>query len=151
MERGIAERKRAAEANRKPLDWLNFLLADIRGGVGPFLAIFLMASEHWDAGSIGIVLSISGIATVVAQSPAGAIVDSVTWKRTLITAAAIAVAGASMVMVLAPQFWPVAIAQGINGVADAFFPVAISAIPRPEETLVCSRATGSFLSSTPSS
>ena len=128
MERGIAERERAAEANRKPLDWLNFLLADVRGGVGPFLAIFLMATEHWDAGSIGIVLSVGGIATVAAQSPAGALVDSVTWKRALIAAASIAVACASMAMVLLPRFWPVAIAQGLNGVADAVFPVAISAI-----------------------
>jgi MFS family permease len=128
MERGVAERERAAEANRKPLDWLNFLLADVRGGVSPFLAIYLMSSQHWDAGSIGIVLSIAGIATVTAQSPAGAIVDSVTWKRALVMGAAIMVALSVVFMVLVPTFWPVAIAQGALGVAEAVFPVAISAI-----------------------
>ena len=54
--------------------------------------------------------------------------NSVTWKRALITAAAIAVAAASTAMVIVPRFWPVAVAQGVNGAADAIFPVAISAI-----------------------
>ncbi len=121
-------REQAAEANSKPLDWLNFLLADVKDGLGPFLAIFLMASEHWDAASIGAVLSIAGIATVIARGPAGALVDSVRWKRTLIAISAIAVAAASLVMAMAPQFWPVAIAQGVSGAADAIFPVAVSAI-----------------------
>ncbi len=128
MDRQGETRRAAAEANGRPLDWLNFLLADVRGGVGPFLAIFLMSSERWDAGAIGIVLSIGGIATVAAQGPAGALIDSIRWKRTLIAVAASAVAGAATVMALVPQFWPVAIAQGVNGVADAVFPVAISAI-----------------------
>ncbi len=128
MERHAGTRERAAEASRKPLDWLNFLLADVRGGVGPFLAIYLMSSEHWDAGSIGIALSIGGMATVSAQGPAGALVDAVRWKRALIGVAAIAVAAAALVMALAPSFWPVAIAQAANGAADAVFPVAISAI-----------------------
>ena len=128
MERGIAARERAAEANRRPLDWLNFLLADVRGGVSPFLAMFLMASEHWDAASIGIVLSIAGLATVAAQGPAGALVDSVRWKRALVMAAAIVVALSVVFMVLVPSFWPVAVAQGMIGVVEAVFPVAISAI-----------------------
>lgn len=128
MEQRIAARERAAEANRKPLDWLNFLLADVRGGVGPFLAIFLMSSEHWDAGSIGVVLTIAGIATVVAQGPAGALVDAVPWKRALVMGAAIVVALSVVCTVLLPSFWPVAISQGALGLAEAVFPVTISAI-----------------------
>ncbi len=31
-------REQAIEANRPPLDWLSFFLADVRGGIGPFLA-----------------------------------------------------------------------------------------------------------------
>jgi MFS family permease len=128
MERQAEARECAREANRKPLDWLNFLLADVRGGVGPFLAIYLMSSEHWDAGSIGVVLSLGGIATVAALGPAGALVDSTRRKPALVAAAAIAVALSAMVMALAPAFWPVAVAQAVNGAADAVFPVAISAI-----------------------
>ena len=36
----------AERANRAPLDWLNALLADAQGGVGPFLAVFLTGARH---------------------------------------------------------------------------------------------------------
>jgi hypothetical protein len=57
----------------KGLDWLNFLLADVQGGVGPFLAIYLWSSQGWDATHIGIIMTIAGIATVAARAPAGAL------------------------------------------------------------------------------
>ena len=115
-------------ANRTALDWLNFLLADVTGGVGPFLAIYLMSSQQWDAGHIGVVLTVGGIATVVARGPAGALVDGVQWKRTLIAASSVIVAIAVVITALVPQFWPVTIAQGAAGLADAVFPPAIAAI-----------------------
>jgi hypothetical protein len=64
-------REEAIAANRRPLDWLSFFLADVQGGIGPFLAIYLLGSEHWNPGQIGVVLTIAGIATVVARGPAG--------------------------------------------------------------------------------
>jgi hypothetical protein len=67
-------------ANNWPLDWLNFFLADVKDGLGPFLAIFLMSSQYWDAGRIGVVLTIAGVATVLARGPGGALVDAVHWK-----------------------------------------------------------------------
>ena len=115
-------------ANRWPLDWLNFFLADIKDGLGPFLAIFLMSSQHWDAGRIGVVLTIAGVATVLARGPGGALVDAVHWKRTLIAIGALAVAISAAVMALVPQFWPIAVAQAASGIADAVFPLAVAAI-----------------------
>src|SRR4051812_11451827 len=56
-----AVREKLGSAKRAPLDWLNFLLGNVKDGLGPFLAIFLMSSEHWDAGSIGVVLTICGL------------------------------------------------------------------------------------------
>jgi hypothetical protein len=47
--------ERASEANRGALNWLNFFLADVKDGIGPFLAIFLTSSQHWDPGRAGIV------------------------------------------------------------------------------------------------
>jgi hypothetical protein len=79
-----SDRERVIAANQWPLDWLNFFLADVKDGLGPFLAIFLMSSQHWDAGRIGVVLTIAGVATVLARGPGGALVDAVHWKRTLI-------------------------------------------------------------------
>lgn len=117
----------AATATR-PLDWLNFLLADVQSGLGPFLAIYVVAAQGWDAGTTGVALSVGGIATVVARPPLGALVDRVRSKRGLIVGAAAAVAGAVLVLVVFPTFWPVAAAQAVSGVADAAFPPAVAAI-----------------------
>ena len=51
------------------LDWLNFLLADVQTGVGPFLAIYL-ASYNWNEQRVGLALTIGGIAGIVSQTPA---------------------------------------------------------------------------------
>ena len=59
------------------LDWLNFLLADVQGGLGPFLAIYLIGSRHWSPGAAGVMLTLGGLATVAANAPLGALVDRV--------------------------------------------------------------------------
>jgi len=121
-------RAHTADRNRSALDWLNFFLADVKDGIGPFLAIFLTSGQHWDAGRAGIALTIGGVATVLTRGPAGALVDSIIWKRTLIVVSAAVVAAASIAMTVYPEFWPVAFAQGLNGIADAIFPLAVTAI-----------------------
>lgn len=115
-------------ARHPPLDWLNFLLADVQGGLGPFLAIYLTASQHWHPGSAGLMLTIGGLATVAASAPLGALVDGVRWKRAIVMAGAAAVAMAATLEALVPQFWPVAVAQLGSGIADAAFPPAITAL-----------------------
>jgi MFS family permease len=111
-----------------PLDWLNFFLADVQSGVGPFLAIYLLSSHHWDAGKIGVVMMIAGVATVAARAPFGALIDWTRWKRALIVIAAVAVAVGAVAMSLFPNFWLVAAAQTVIGSADAVFPAAVGAI-----------------------
>ena len=51
---------------RRPLDWLNFFLADVRDGLGPYLAIHLLTVQDWDAASIGAVMSVGGVAGILA-------------------------------------------------------------------------------------
>ena len=55
----------------RALDCLNLFLADVRGGIGPFLAMYLLAARHWDAASIGVVMSVMSIATVARRLPPG--------------------------------------------------------------------------------
>jgi len=87
-----ADTARAAPTRSlRALDWLNFFLADVQSGLGPFLAIFLITKQHWNAADIGIVMTISGIATLVAQTPAGALIDATRWKRLAIMVAALPV------------------------------------------------------------
>lgn len=114
--------------DRAALDWLNFLLANVKDGLGPFLAIYLLASQHWDAGQIGVVMMIAGIATVVARAPVGALVDWTHRKRSLIVVASATVAAGALTMSLFPTIPPVAVAQTAVGVADAVFPPAVAAI-----------------------
>ena len=111
-----------------PLDWLNFFLADVQAGVGPFLAIFLLSSQHWDPGKIGVVIMIAGVATVAARAPFGALIDWTRWKRALVVIAAVAVALGAVAMSLFPNFWVVVAAQAVIGSADAVFPAAVGAI-----------------------
>lgn len=111
-----------------PLDWLCFFLADVQAGVGPFLAIYLLASQHWDAGKIGVVMMIAGVATVAARAPLGALIDWTRWKRALIVIAGVTVAAGAVAMSLIPNFWLVAAAQMVIGSADAVFPAALGAI-----------------------
>jgi MFS family permease len=125
---GNPARAQVVAANRAPLDWLSFLLGNVKDGLGPFLAIFLMSSQHWDAGKIGIVLTISGVTTALARGPFGALVDAVRGKRTLIAIAVLTVGIAAVAMALVPTFWPVAVAQVLTGAADAIFPSALAAI-----------------------
>ncbi|MDQ2802744.1 MAG: MFS transporter [Pseudomonadota bacterium] len=104
------------------------MLADVQDGLGPFLAIYLLSSQHWQPGRIGIVMTISGFATVLARPPVGSLIDRITWKRELIVVAAAIIGVSVMVMALVPQFWPVAIFQGITGAANSVFPPALAAI-----------------------
>src|SRR5712672_3193853 len=99
-------REQVIASNRASLDWLNFLLGNVKDGFGPFLAIFLMSSQHWDSASIGIVLTVSGVTTAVTRGPFGALVDAVRWKRTLVAVGVLAVAISAVTMSLIPTFWP---------------------------------------------
>ena len=53
---------------RRPLDSLNFFLADVRDGLGPYLAIYLLTVQRWDEESIGLVMSIATLAGLFAQT-----------------------------------------------------------------------------------
>ena len=112
----------------RPLDAINFFLADVRDGLGPYLAIYLLSVENWNAASIGIVMSVAAIAGIVAQTPAGLLIDKTTAKRALVIAAAVVVTLGSIVLPLNTNFTFVAITQALTGVAAAVFAPAIAAI-----------------------
>ena len=110
------------------LDGINVLMADVRDGVGPYLAVFLKGSEHWDAGAIGIAMAASSVAAAVFQVPAGLLVDGTRSKRLLIAASGLTVAAGCLLIVLFPRFFAVVAAQAMLGAASAVIPPAIAAI-----------------------
>ncbi|PIT03694.1 MFS transporter [Bradyrhizobium nitroreducens] len=117
----------ARQAGRA-LDAANFFLADVRDGLGPYLAVYLLTEQHWDEARIGLVMSVATIAGIVAQTPAGALVDATRAKRTVMAVAAILVTLASLSLPWLPSFLPVAISQGIAQAAGVIFPPAIAAV-----------------------
>lgn len=112
----------------RALDCLNLFLADVRDGVGPYLAIYLLTTHHWEAASIGIALSAMGMAAVVTQAPAGALVDRLPQKRMLLGLAALVVAIGCVAMVLTPTWSVIVSAQVLVGSAASMFPPALAAI-----------------------
>jgi hypothetical protein len=53
------------------LDAINFLLADVRGALGPFLNVFLVTQQHWSQSEVGLVTTIGGLLGLAVQTPIG--------------------------------------------------------------------------------
>ncbi|GAB3580537.1 MFS transporter [Hymenobacter daeguensis] len=107
---------------------LNFFVADVQNGMGPYMALFLQASVGWNPAQIGSALAAGNIAQVLAQAPAGALIDRLRQKRALLLGGIALIALA----VLATAFFtlkPVVMGgQALIGVAGAVFPPCLAAI-----------------------
>nr|WP_242551567.1 MFS transporter [Pseudomonas sp. Marseille-Q1929] len=114
--------------NTLPLDSLNFFLADVRDGLGPYLAIYLLAVHQWDPASIGVVMTLAGIAALISQGPAGALIDRTRSKRAVVAIAAILVTASCLLLPFVSSFSLVALTQSASAVAASVFAPAISAI-----------------------
>jgi MFS-type transporter involved in bile tolerance (Atg22 family) len=79
--------RHAAGFGPASLDALNFLLADVRGALGPYLNVFLVTQQHWSQSAVGLVTAISGLLSLAVQPPIGAAIDATRAKRALIVAA----------------------------------------------------------------
>lgn len=112
----------------RSLDALNFFLADVRDGLGPYLAIYLLTEQRWDEASIGVVMSIAAIAGIIAQTPAGALIDRSTAKRALMVVAAILVTISSITLPFLHRLELVAATQAVAAAAGAIFAPAIAAV-----------------------
>jgi hypothetical protein len=51
-----ADEGRPSKRSQRALDWLNFFIADVQTGFGPFVAVYL-ASLNWSQGRIGLLLA----------------------------------------------------------------------------------------------
>jgi predicted MFS family arabinose efflux permease len=119
---------RGSRRSLRALEWLNAIIADVRTGVGPYLAIHLRASRHWDPAHIGLAMPVTDMASVLAQTPAQAFTDRARRKPLLIVGAAVAVATGCLVILHSTRLAPVVAAQALIGAAGALFPTAIAAI-----------------------
>ena len=66
----------------RPLLALNFFMADMQAGIGPFLGVFLLA-HGWHSGWIGTVMTAGGVAGMLMTTPTGALIDATRRKTVL--------------------------------------------------------------------
>ena len=110
------------------LDLINFLLADVRGGLGPYVGIFLLGQAHWNQASIGLVLTISGLIGISLHAPIGVFIDATRHKRALLIGGVALLAAAAVAIVKAPTM-PVVLAADIAmAVLGAVFAPTVAAI-----------------------
>lgn len=125
---GAAGKRSVPTATARKLDAVNFFLADVRDGLGPYLAIYLLTVQNWNEASIGLVLAAGGIAGILAQTPAGALVDAVPHKRRVLAAAAILVTLSSLAIPFLSSTIAVTAANAASGIAASAIAPALAAI-----------------------
>ena len=110
------------------LDAINFLLADVRGALGPYLNVFLVTQQHWSQTEVGLVTTVGGLLGLAVQTPIGAAIDETRAKRGAIVLA-LAVLGIGAAIIFAwPSFWPVAIANSLMAIVGDVFGPAVAAL-----------------------
>jgi MFS family permease len=117
----------ASVESLRALDWLNFLLAALLMGFGPFVGLYL-ADRGWAATTIGFVLTASGLVGLLTQIPAGELIDMVKSKRAVVGAGAAAATLGILALALRPEFSSVCAATVMQGMAGSVIGPGIAAI-----------------------
>lgn len=111
----------------RALDLLNFFVADVQTGFGPFVAVYL-TTHKWTQVEIGFALTLGTIVALISQIPAGALVDAMRNKRAAASGALIGVIIAASLLALRPTQLPVLVAQVLHAFASCILTPAIAAI-----------------------
>jgi MFS family permease len=124
-------RERAMNAphqSLRALDWVNFFLADVETGVGPFMATYFVSARHWNPAQVGYVLAAQKIASVLAQTPAGSLIDRSRRKKWLMAAASLAVGVGALSIALLHSVAGQVANQVLVGIATSVATPLIAAI-----------------------
>jgi len=111
----------------RALDLLNFFLADVQTGFGPFIAVYL-TTHKWPQTQIGLVLSLGTMVALASQVPAGLLVDAARNKRRIAGIGLIGVMIAALLLALWPAELPVLVAETLHAAASCVVTPAIAAI-----------------------
>ncbi|RKP52358.1 MFS transporter [Trinickia fusca] len=111
----------------RALDWLNFFLANVQTGFGPFIASYL-TSNKWTQGEIGLALSVGTATAMLSQVPAGALIDALRNKKAAGAMAIVAIAVCALLLAASPTLLSVLAAEIFHGFASCMLTPAIAAI-----------------------
>lgn len=110
-----------------PLLALNFFMADMQSGIGPFVGVFLQA-HGWASGLIGSAMTLGNVAGMLIQTPVGGFIDTTNYKRSWVVAPGIGVVLASAIILVSQNFWAVAASQIATSIAGAAIVPAVTGI-----------------------
>ena len=112
---------------RRGLYGLNFFMAAVQAGFGPFIAVFL-TQQGWTQADIGVALSVGTVAVMASQLPAGALVDHFHHKRNAAAIALLATAASALLLAAWPAPGPVMAAEVLHGFAACMLGPAVAAL-----------------------
>lgn len=90
---------------------VNFFMADVGGGIGPYLSVWLQGHDGFDAERVGTVLTVGSIAGALVATPAGQLVDRLGRPRLMLGLACLLIVAGSLALIPVHAFWAVALAQ----------------------------------------
>src|SRR5215468_1301934 len=109
------------------LDAVNFFLAGVLAGFGPYVAVYL-ADQKWTQENIGFVLSASALAGLLSQVPGGELLDTIRSKRAIVALGVLFVALSAMIIEFQSSFPLVLIGLTLQGITGGILGAAIAAI-----------------------
>jgi MFS family permease len=111
----------------RALDAVNFFVGSTLAGFGPFVALFL-GGQGWALEDIGFVLTLGGVAGLLAQYPGGELLDAVRSKRLVLGSGLIVVGLSALMIGLWPTFGVVVVALVSQGATGGLIGPAIPAV-----------------------
>ncbi|WP_294275130.1 MFS transporter [uncultured Sphingomonas sp.] len=120
---------RASDGDRRRatrwLQALNFFMADMQAGIGPFLGVFLQ-QRGWQTGPIGTVMTLGGVAGMAMTVPAGAFIDHTDKKRWVVVITGICTVLASFLILWSQSGIVVGVSQVATAIAGAAIGPAVT-------------------------
>src|SRR5271165_6552792 len=110
------------------MDALNFFLADVRGGLGAFVGVFLVTAAAWTPGQVGTVLALSGLLGIMFHAPVGAMIDAVRDKRLLLVGGVVLLAECALAIERHPTRPVVFAADTVMAILGGVFAPAVAAL-----------------------
>jgi MFS family permease len=113
--------------SRHGLDWFVFFVADIQTGFGAFVAVFL-TTQKWTQVDIGLILTVSGLVSLIGQVPFGALVDAARSPRAVAVLALVAIGSSAFAFAAWPIFPVVLASRLIHAAASCVLGLALVSI-----------------------
>ncbi len=107
---------------------VNFFMADVGGGLGPFLSTFLAEVAGWSPQQIGWVVAGGQVTAAVLAAPAGSAVDRLGKPRLMLAVACGAILLGTLALLAVHAFWAVMAAQMVASAGGSLGAPSISGL-----------------------